>query len=410
MKMDHGKCTAIVLSYVDDFLITAPTPEIVDGIYRDLAKHYPNGITRQNTFPLKFLGMTLDYDLHAGIMNISQPDGEEKFTQDYSGASSRQVPTPITPQLIAQERGNAVDHARRTYYQRKVGELNWISNTRPDLRFTLSFLAGYLQDPHDREFVILERVAIYLQQHPGREFPLIFRRDSGPTQLIVVTDAAFSPLHSMTTTRGRSRAGVVVMVRNVGCVAYESYSQPYVTTSTAEAETLSMYLGVQRAFPLQHLLKELGEELHEILVLQDNTSTIQRITPDVFRHAASQSKQKYQGIAGYWLGDHLERGELNVVWCPTEENLADVLTKQGDTTAFRRFVDGIRDTSLLSQNFIKMIGKPRLRGCVAGSLLDLPGSMPYNSDYDVFMKCEESCDRDDALMTKGCSPDDAWIA
>jgi hypothetical protein len=306
---------------------------------------------------------------------------------DFSDSSTpRTISTPVTVSLLAADRGDNVSDERRTYYQRKVGELNWISGTRPDLRFALSFLAGFLQEPRTRELAILDRVGTYLKQHPGSDYPLVYHRSDGPTQLVVITDAAYAPLYDRSSSRGRSRAGVIIMIRDVGCVLFESHLQSYVTTSTTEAEMLSMYIGVQRAFPLQHMLREFGEDLYEILLIQDNTSTIQRVIPEVFRYAASQTKSKYQGVAGFWLADHVERGDLGVVWCPTTEMLADMLTKQGEPNLFGKFVCGIRDVTSLSNEFIKVIGSAKLRGCVDGSLLDLPIAMPHDSgdlnDYE----------------------------
>jgi hypothetical protein len=59
------------------------------------------------------------------------------------------------------------------------------------------------------------------------------------------------------------------------------------------------------------------------IVHQDNLSTITLIK----KGASTSERTKHVSIRYFWLKDRINRGELEIVYCPTNAMIADILTK-----------------------------------------------------------------------------------
>jgi len=66
-----------------------------------------------------------------------------------------------------------------------------------------------------------------------------------------------------------------------------------------------------------------GEEPEAATIYEDNESTITMI----HKGKSSAGRSKHINVRYYWLSGKIESNEINVVHMPTEEMIADVLTK-----------------------------------------------------------------------------------
>jgi hypothetical protein len=82
----------------------------------------------------------------------------------------------------------------------------------------------------------------------------------------------------------------------------------------------------------------LAQEIKGIdnILYQDNKSAI-LLETNIW---ASSSKQtKHIEIWYYYVADHIAKGDLSVVWCPTNKMIADFLTKPLQGKVFQQFRD-----------------------------------------------------------------------
>jgi len=55
--------------------------------------------------------------------------------------------------------------------------------------------------------------------------------------------------------------------------------------------------------------------------------------------ASSSKRTRHIEIRYYYVADRVDKGDLRVVWCPTDEMIADFLTKPLQGKAFVKFWD-----------------------------------------------------------------------
>ena len=53
----------------------------------------------------------------------------------------------------------------------------------------------------------------------------------------------------------------------------------------------------------------------------------------------AQNKQSISEIRYYYIADRIAKGDLSVVWCPTDKMIADFLTKPLQGKVFQKFRD-----------------------------------------------------------------------
>ena len=71
-------------------------------------------------------------------------------------------------------------------------------------------------------------------------------------------------------------------------------------------------------------MKAQGIKVKDNILYQDNKSVILLEKND---RALSSKRTKYIEVWYYYVADWIEKGDLSVVWCPTDKMIADILTK-----------------------------------------------------------------------------------
>lgn len=122
------------------------------------------------------------------------------------------------------------------------------------------------------------------------------------------------------TTDARLRGNVFVLAG--GAVSWLSKKQTVVALSTSEAEYVALSLATQEAMCFQKLLGDLQTLSNPILINEDNQGAIA-----LARNPVAHSRTKHIDIRFHFLRKAQEEGIVNIVYCPTSEMVADVLTK-----------------------------------------------------------------------------------
>ena len=108
-----------------------------------------------------------------------------------------------------------------------------------------------------------------------------------------------------------------------GVFSWASVKQNCVALSTAEAEYISASKANAQAIWLRFVLEDFGELQTEATPLQcDNTSAIAITKNPMFHQKTKHIDRRY-----HFIKDALQEGIIDLVYCPTNEQLADIFTK-----------------------------------------------------------------------------------
>jgi hypothetical protein len=108
-----------------------------------------------------------------------------------------------------------------------------------------------------------------------------------------------------------------------GTISWSSRKQELVTLSTAEAEYVAATHAAKEAMWLRRLIFELFPSLSNSTPLYcDNLAALRLATDDNY-HA----RTKHIDIRYHFIRDVVARHELDIIYCPTDDMTADILTK-----------------------------------------------------------------------------------
>ena len=108
-----------------------------------------------------------------------------------------------------------------------------------------------------------------------------------------------------------------------GVITWSSKKQGPIAQSTAEAEYIGVSEALKQAVWLRKLMADLGFDISEAtLILCDNCAAISIAKSPVLHSKTKYIKVKYHAVPYYE-----EKKEIKVVFCCSEEQLADAFTK-----------------------------------------------------------------------------------
>ena len=285
----------------------------------------------------EYLGMRLDYSIPGRII-LTMFDYLESVLNECPDDKQflNLACTPATDTLF-HLRGEApsLDDVTAELFFRLVARLLYVSKrARPDLQLAVAFLCTRVKAPDIDDWRKLGRVFKYIRNTIS--IPLILGWD-GSGKIYWSDDAAFAVHADM-----RSHSGCVMSLGQ-GALLSQSNKQKLNTKSSTEAEIVgaddSMGLNIwSRNFFLHQGLslpddapsKPIGKEN---LLSQDNTSAIRM---ENFGKQSCTKRTSHISIIYFYITDKVKSGEVEVVYYPSSELVADYLTKPLQGSLFRK--------------------------------------------------------------------------
>jgi hypothetical protein len=128
----------------------------------------------------------------------------------------------------------------------------------------------------------------------------------------------------------KSHWGVTVTLGR-GVVLGHSGKQRLVTKSSAEAELVAQSDSLGYGFRILNFVKAQGYCIEQGIIHQDNQAAIRLAETG----RSTSPRTRHIKIRYFFLKQFLDSGELQVVFCPTDKMIADILTKplQGECFA-----------------------------------------------------------------------------
>ncbi len=108
------------------------------------------------------------------------------------------------------------------------------------------------------------------------------------------------------------------------------------THSSTESEIVAVDNLILQILWARLFMKAQGFAVSDNILYQDNKSAV---LLEMNGRASSSKRTRHIEIRYYYVADQVAKGDLRVVWCPTDEMIADFLTKPLQGKAFVKFWD-----------------------------------------------------------------------
>jgi hypothetical protein len=340
-QVPHEPCCFIkdgvlIFFYVDDVIVAYADKKRAQA--DELVRNLKNIYTLTGGDDLQwFLGVQVIRNRVARKIWLSQAQYVNKIHKLCDQEpSTKKWKTPMGQLELLPYKGTA-SPSEINRYQKKIGSLLFAAvNTRPDIAFATSRLARFLTNPGPNHHLSADRVLQYLAETSSLALCL-----GGEDKMEAASDASFAD----NTIDRRSSQGYAIKLFG-GLIAWRASKQDTVTTSTTEAELLSLSQVAKEVMYTTRLLKELSVTLEDPtgIIFCDNRQTIRLATQDTAR---LQTKLRHVDIHNLWLRQEVKDGSIKVQYIPTKDMIADGLTKSLPLGRWTEFLDhlGLEDVA-----------------------------------------------------------------
>jgi hypothetical protein len=310
---------AIIFVHVDDMSLVASSQDVMDSLKSKLTSRLE--IVDSGAIHW-LLGIEIRRNITTRTIHLSQRAYLEAIIARYGFADTKPRAVPMDPHLhLSREQcpTTVEDFAKMKDkpYREALGALMYAAvATRPDLAFAIGQLARYQDSPGIVHWNALKHVYQYLKGTLDLELVLgaSHEHDSDFT--------GYSDADGMSTEGRHAISGYVFLVGS-GAVSWSSKRQDIVTLSTTEAEYVALTHAAKEATWLRSFIMDVfGSRAAPITLFSDNQSAIALARDDRF-HA----RTKHIDIRFHFIRYVIADGRIKLEYCPTEDMVADVLTK-----------------------------------------------------------------------------------
>lgn len=337
--------------------------------------------------PISFyLGLKVQRDRGKRTIKLSQPAYIDKVLSRFHLDKAHAVTTPMKESgtLQARTEGQA-STAEQERYQGMIGSIMFsMVETRPDVAFATSVASRFAKNPGHQHMEAVKTILRYLKGS----------RDRGITyggldqEQLLVEGYSDSDWAGDKESR-RSTSGFIFML-NGGPVSWCSKRQPTVALSSTEAEYIALTLAAKEATWLRLLLTELGlvqpDQQHALIKVSQNNTSVHAIHRDLHDERGGEdelselaeknepakipkvteivvplkgdnqgsialahnpvfhSRTKHIDIQHHYIRDEVGAGRIELSYVPTDQMIADGLTKALTHVKFHGFIDQMRMT------------------------------------------------------------------
>jgi hypothetical protein len=304
-----GKQLTILL-HVDDLMILGSFSEINSAV-ASLREKY--GEVSEHDGPVvPYIGMLFDFS--GDRVRISMDKYVDDLILEYSvtgfantPASDRLFEISLTSERL-QKKDADIFHSR-------VAKLLYLAKrVRPEIMPAISFLTSRVLEPTVEDMNKLDRVLRYLNKYKHLGIGL-----SSVTgfKIFGYVDVSFASDKDF-----KSRTGVTISLGN-GPVYIDSTRQKLNTKSSTEAELVGVSDGSNNILWLRNFLIEQGYRMEAATIYQDNQSTLALLE----KGYSNNKRTRHINIRYFYLKSKVDDGEVVLEYMPTDEMIADVLTK-----------------------------------------------------------------------------------
>jgi hypothetical protein len=324
-----------ILFHVDDLKSSHIDPKINDQFEEWLQDNYGQHgkvVTHRGKIH-EYLGMEIDYT-EKGKVIFGMIKYVENMIKDFPMKlkSTDIAQTPAGDGLFNEGQGKKLPTERAEAYHTSVAKgLFLCKRARPDIQPTVAVLCTRVKGPNEADWGKLVRLMKYLNGSKKRRLTL----SAGNIRCIKwYVDASFAVHPDF-----KSHTGAA-MIFDEGEGAVQSVSRKHKlnTKSSTEAELVAVDDISVMILWTKLFMEAQGYEIDRNILYQDNKSAI---LLEENGKKSSGKRTRALNIRYFFLTDQVEKGNVIIEHCPTEEMIGDFHTKPLQGEKFRKFRDSI---------------------------------------------------------------------
>ena len=299
----------ILAVYVDDIIIAAKDGKRMEKIKQAIAEKF----SVKDMGKLKyFLGVSVNQT--DSDISLNQSGYVTRLLDRFNMQEAKPVATPVD---VSSKLTKTLDSEQfdQVLYQSAVGSLLYVSIwTRPDVTYAVANVAKFCASPTKEHWTAVKRIMRYLKGTIN--FGLCYERGN-KAKCVGYSDSDWG---SDVDDR-KSISGYLFQIGGTA-ISWRSKKQASVALSTAEAEYMALASTAQEAVWLQQLMCDLARRVNCVQIYEDNQAAIKMSKNPQFHGRCKHIEIKY-----HFIRELVANKQLVLHYCPTEEMVADMLTK-----------------------------------------------------------------------------------
>ncbi|RVW50135.1 Retrovirus-related Pol polyprotein from transposon RE1 [Vitis vinifera] len=299
----------VVSVYVDDLLVTGSNEKLVKEFKAEMLKVFEMTDLGLMSY---FLGMEVKQD-HDGVF-ISQKKYAKEILNKFHMDDCKRTSTPMN-QKEKFSKDDGTEKVDESQYRSLIGCLMYLTATRPDIMFSVSLLSRFMHCASEVHLQAAKRIVRYIKGTTNYGIKYSYCQNF---KLHGYSDSDWAgSIDDMRSTTG------FCFNFGSGIFSWSSKKQDVIAQSTAEAEYVAANATVNQAIWIRKILADLHMKQNEPTQIHvDNQAAIAISNDSVFH-----GKTKHFKIKLYHLREEQKDGEVKLLYCKTEDQIADVLTK-----------------------------------------------------------------------------------
>ncbi len=324
-----------LLFHVDDLKSSHKDPKVNDQFEKWLQTKYGGHgqvITHRGKVH-EYLGMELDYS-EPGKVKIGMIKYVENMIRDFpvNLKKTDTAKTPAGDDLFNHGQGKKLPKERAEAYHTMVAKgLFLCKRARPDVQPTIAVLCTRVKDPNEADWGKLVRLMKYLNGTTR------FRLTLSAENLHLIkwyVDASFAVHPDF-----KSHTGAAMKFGGgKGAVQSISRKQKLNTRSSTESELVGADDVSVMILWTMLFMEAQGYVIDKNILYQDNKSAILLETNG---KKSSSKRTRALNIRYFFLTDQVEKGNVQIEYCPTDDMVGDFHTKPLQGEKFRKFRNDI---------------------------------------------------------------------
>ena len=276
-----------------------------------------------------YLGMQLNYE-NDGEVIIDMKRYVQDMLHDFPIQFRKEqvATTPASEKIFITGMGKPLENTRREIFHTFVAKGLFLSKrARPDIQQAIAVLTTRVKEPNESDWQKLIRLMKYLN---GTVDKVLTLKIDDITIIKWYVDASFAVHDDF-----KSHTGAI-MTMGKGAIEAISRKQKLNTRSSTESELVSVDDISTMILWTKLFLQHQGYNIEKNIIFQDNKSTI--LLENNGRKSAGK-RSRALNIRYFFISDQVERGNVQVEYCPSETMVGDLLTKPLQGTKFLEFRD-----------------------------------------------------------------------
>ena len=248
----------------------------------------------------------------------------------------RSTPCEVKIEVYDSENDVDKDESERRYRE-SVGSLVYaMTCSRPDLSWIVTKLSQNLSKPTKTDWMIVKHVLRYVKG--TLDFKLTYQKSKNCLKIVGFSDSDWGSSEDRKSTTG------YYFTLNEGhtAVSWKSKKQRTVALSSREAEYMALTATTQEAIFLSMLSKDFGLLSSDpVCIYGENQGPIALV-----KNPVSHNGSKHIDIKCHFIREKYSKGLIELVYVPSGNNIADIMTKPATKVklqAFTKYIETFRN-------------------------------------------------------------------